>query len=131
LRGVEPLFERILPGAFCKLNGVLEANVAHMRGARVATTWDAGLKVWLDYWGIAFSIDCPATYEGRGTKAMVETGGVRECSVGLIVLDARYSRDENGGSTETLSAQQLIIFRLSPAVHIRHHVGLRTPRVNI
>jgi HK97 family phage prohead protease len=96
LDGDEPLRERIMPGAFCQLNGTLEANVVHSSAARVATTWDGGLKIWQDQFGLAFSIDLPATCEGLGTKAMVETGGVRECSFGLIPIEVKYFRDENG-----------------------------------
>jgi phage head maturation protease len=92
LDGDEPLRERILPSAFCQLNGVIEANVSHQPGAVVGTTWNRTLKIWQDQFDLAFSIDLPATCEGLGTKAAVESGGVRECSIGLIPIKTRYFR---------------------------------------
>jgi HK97 family phage prohead protease len=95
LDGDEPLRERIRSNAFMLLHHPVTANIQHC-SAPVATTWDRGMRLWMDSHGLAVEIDVPCTPEGRGTRDLVASGNYSAMSFGLIEVKANYFRDEDG-----------------------------------
>lgn len=90
----EPFRAIVQPGAF-RLLGVITADVVHNASARIATSWNRGLRLWQDRYGLAIEIDAEASPAGIGAISMV-SGGLNAMSIGLIIKAATAFYDEAG-----------------------------------